>query len=85
VHEDGGWREADLLQAADGISFLETLVPLVTGWVESGRASQERAEAKLRVSVDRMAPELTRARELAQPLLDAGLREVARARVGSGP
>ena len=38
VHEEGGWPEADLLQAADSLSFLETMVPLVVGWVQSGRA-----------------------------------------------
>ena len=57
VHEDGGWPEADLLQAADSLSFLETMVPLVVGWVESGRASRERAAGKLQNSLDRMAPE----------------------------
>ena len=39
VHEDGGWLDADLVQAADSLSFLETMVPLVLGWVETGRAS----------------------------------------------
>jgi hypothetical protein len=74
VHEEGGWREADLLQAADSLSFLETMVWLVVRWVESGRAPRERAEGKLHNAVERMSPELTRARELAQPLYEAGLR-----------
>jgi kynurenine formamidase len=68
VHEDGGWREADLVQAADSLSFLETMVPLVIGWVESGRAPRERAIAKLRSSVDRISPNLPRARELGEAL-----------------
>jgi hypothetical protein len=79
VHEDGGWPEADLLQAADSLSFLETMGPLVVGWVESGRAPREAAEAKLRHTLTRIAPRLTRARELGAPLLDAALREVAEA------
>src|SRR4029453_10548088 len=58
VHEDGGWPEADLVQAADSLSFLETMVPLVLGWVESGRAPRERAEGKLRDSVDRISADL---------------------------
>ncbi|MFL5829765.1 MAG: cyclase family protein [Solirubrobacteraceae bacterium] len=74
VHEDGGWPEADVLQAADSLSFLETLVWLVLEWVRSGRASRERAAAKLRSSLDRIKPELQRARELAQPLLEDSLR-----------
>jgi hypothetical protein len=69
VHEDGGWPEANLLQAADSLSFLDTMVPLVVGWAESGRASRERAAAKLRSSLDRMDPSQTRARELAGPML----------------
>jgi hypothetical protein len=79
VHEDGGWREADLVQAADSLSFLETMVGLVVGWVESGRAPRASAEAKLRHSVQRMNPALTQARELAAPMYEAGLRELAEA------
>jgi hypothetical protein len=73
VHEDGGWPEADVLQAADSLSFLETMVPLVIGWVDSGRAPRSRAEGKLQHSVDRIAPGQTEARALAQPLLDEAL------------
>jgi hypothetical protein len=71
VHEDGGWPEADLLQAADSLSFLDTMVGLVLGW------PRDRAEGKLRNSVERMAPRLTRARELAAPYYEAALREIA--------
>ena len=83
VHEDGGWREADLLQAADSISFLETMVLLVVGWVESGRAPRERAAAKIRHSVERMAPGMNRARELAAPYLAEALLAVERAPEGA--
>ncbi len=76
VHEEGGWPEADLLQAGDSLSFLETMVPLVVGWVESGRAPRERAAGKVRNSVERLAPGLDRARELAEPMLRDGLRAV---------
>jgi hypothetical protein len=82
VHEDGGWREADLLQAADSLSFLETMVPLVVAWVERGRASRERAAGKVRHSVERMAPDLARARELAAPHLRDALEAVDRAEKG---
>jgi hypothetical protein len=80
VHEDGGWPEADVLQAADSLSFLETLAPLVVGWVESGRATRERGAAKVRSSMDRMSPKLTRARELGEPMLRDALAAVAAAR-----
>jgi hypothetical protein len=63
VHEQGGWEEADLLQAADSLSFLETMVFVVQRW------PRENAEAKLRNSADRIAPGLDRARALGAPLL----------------
>jgi Domain of unknown function (DUF4202) len=71
VHEEGGWPEADLLQAADSLSFLDTMVPLVQTW------SRAAAEAKLDRSVERMNPSLTRARELAAPLHEAAMQAVA--------
>jgi hypothetical protein len=83
VHEDGGWPEADLLQAADSLSFLETMVPLVTGWVESGRAPRERAAAKIRHSVDRMRPGQDRARLLAAPYLEQALDALDAVREGA--
>jgi hypothetical protein len=81
VHENGGWREADLVQAADSLSFLETMVPLVLAWVERGYG--DNAALKLRHSVDRIAPELQRARELAAPLLADAERQLAAAREGA--
>jgi hypothetical protein len=76
VHEDGGWPEADVLQAADSLSFLETMVPLVVGWIDKGLADERHAAAKLHYSVDRMSPDMTRARELAEPMLARGLEAV---------
>jgi hypothetical protein len=63
VHEVGGWPAADVVQAADGLSFLETMVPLVRRWPRPA------AEGKLRHSLDRISPALPRARELGAPLL----------------
>jgi kynurenine formamidase len=48
-------------------------VPVVVGWVESGRASRERAEGKLRHSVERVSPDLPRAREIGEALLTPAL------------
>ncbi|MBV8712468.1 MAG: cyclase family protein, partial [Solirubrobacterales bacterium] len=84
VHEEGGWPEADLLQAADSLSFLDTLTPLVISWVQSGRATPERAVAKVRSSLDRIDPSLEHARELAQPMLDEALRAVQNASAENG-
>ena len=74
MHEEGGWPEADLLQAADSLSFLDTLTPLAISWVRSGRATPERAKAKIRSSLDRIDPSLERARELARPMLAEAMR-----------
>ena len=73
VHEVGGWPEADLVQAADSISFLETMVPAVLAWVEEGRAPRERAEGKLRHCVERISPGLPRARRIAAAMLPPAL------------
>jgi hypothetical protein len=71
VHEEGGWREADLLQAADSLSFLDTMVWLVQRWPRAA------AEAKLDASVERIEPSLSHARELAAQLREAALQELA--------
>jgi hypothetical protein len=71
VHEEGGWREADLLQAADSLSFLETMTWLMRRW------PRPNAEAKLAASVERISPSLPRARKLAAQLRDAALQELA--------
>jgi kynurenine formamidase len=74
VHEEGGWHDADVLQAADSLSFLETMVPLVLTWSERGYGGN--AAGKLRHSLDRIAPSLPRARELAAPLVDRALGQL---------
>lgn len=85
VHEDGGWPEADLLQAADSLSFLDTLTPLTISWVRSGRATPERAKAKIQSSLDRIDPSLERAVELARPMLEKALRELEAAIAEASP
>jgi len=73
AHEDGGSPQADLVQAADSLSFLETMVPAVEAWVASGRAPADRAVGKLVYMAERIAPGLARPRRLAQELLIAAL------------
>jgi hypothetical protein len=85
VHEDGGWPEADLLQAADSLSFLDTLTPLTISWVQSGRATPARARAKISSSLDRIDPSLERAVELARPMLAKALRELDAASAEASP
>jgi hypothetical protein len=62
VHERGGWPEADLLQAADSLSFIETLTPLLREWVASARATPAGALAKLDFMWDRISVPAARER-----------------------
>jgi uncharacterized protein (DUF2267 family) len=55
VHEEGGWREADLLQAADSLSFLEVNAWRARLWVEQGLFDLPRAQSKLDAMRDRIA------------------------------
>ena len=72
MHERGGWPEADLLQAADSLSFIETLTPLLREWIATGRSTREGALAKLDFMWDRM--QVPRARELGRRDLRARAR-----------
>lgn len=55
AHETGGWPEADLLQAADSLSFLEVNRDRVIAWVIEGRCDVQEARAKLDRMRDRIS------------------------------
>jgi len=76
VHEDGGWPEADLVQAADSLSFLETNVEYFLSWIPVGRYGVNRYDifAKIVYMYERIRP--VRARELARPLYDEAVRTI---------
>lgn len=67
LHELGGDREADIVQAADSLSWFETLAALAATWVESGVCGVPQARSKLQWMHDRIR--IDRARVLAAPLL----------------
>jgi len=67
LHEFGGLDGADLVQAADSLSFLETLQATVSGWVLGGECDMSQARAKLTYMADRIR--VAEARRLAEPLL----------------
>ncbi len=69
LHEWGGTPEADLVQAADSLSFLEVNVDLFLQWVHEGRCTPERAKEQFRWMADRIRIES--ARSLAAPMLAA--------------
>jgi hypothetical protein len=75
-HETGGFPEADVLQAADSLSFLETMAPVVAAWVVDGTADEAHSRDRMRHAVDRI--KLDRGREIAGDLLPDALAEVDR-------
>jgi hypothetical protein len=74
AHEVGGWPEADLLQAADSLSFLEVNATRPAAWVRDGRCDAAEARARLRHMFDRIRPEPARA--AARPLLERAERDL---------
>jgi hypothetical protein len=71
LHEFGGVDGADLVQAADSLSFLETLQDVVRKWVTHGECDAEQARAKHRYMADRIR--VRSAQEIAGPLLEQAL------------
>jgi hypothetical protein len=76
AHEVGGWPEADVLQAADSLSFLETIQPVISKRLAAGTLSPAGARAWLDFQFGRMRSE--RAREIGRPLLDRARAELER-------
>ena len=71
LHEFGGLDGADLVQAADSLSFLETLQDIVRDWVLSGTCDVKQAAAKHIYMAERIR--IPEARRLAEPLLEQAL------------
>jgi hypothetical protein len=71
LHEFGGVGGADLVQAADSLSFLETLQDVVRKWVTHGECDAEQARAKHRYMAERIR--VPAARQIAGPLLEQAL------------
>ena len=66
VHEWGGSPEADLVQAADSLSFLETNVELMVGFTKSGRYTSDEIAAKFDQMYHRIR--IPAAKTLAEPM-----------------
>lgn len=75
AHETGGWPAADLVQAADSLSFLDTNIDLFLGFVRSGRFPVDAVRSKFHYTYDRI--NVPRAREIAKPLVDDALARLA--------
>lgn len=74
LHEVGGLRGADAVQAGDSLSYLETLAGLTRGWVLTGVCSREKGAEKLQYMADRIRPPA--ARELARGWLAWALEQL---------
>jgi hypothetical protein len=74
LHEFGGDELANVLQAADSLSGLETNTTAVADWVREGRCSPERAKDQHRWMHERI--QIPRARELAAPYFERALASV---------
>jgi hypothetical protein len=74
AHEVGGWPQADVLQAADSLSFLETIQPVISKRIAAGTLSAEGARAWLDFQFERMR--LERAREIGRPVLQKARAEL---------
>jgi len=75
AHEVGGWPEANVVQAADSISFLDANLPLALNWVRTGRFPPSEVRAKFDYSYDRI--QIPEARTLAEPLLGRARERLA--------
>jgi hypothetical protein len=74
AHETGGWPEADLVQAADSLSFLDTNIDLFLGFVRSGRFPSGDVRSKFHYTYDRI--NVPKAREIARPLVEDALEKL---------
>jgi hypothetical protein len=68
VHEDGGWTEANLVQAADSLSFLDCNIDLFLGKVREEKWTAADVRIKFDYSYHRI--QVPGAKELARPMLD---------------
>jgi hypothetical protein len=75
AHEFGGSLDADMVQAADSLSFLETNVELFLGFVREGRFSGGDVRGKFQHTFDRIR--VSHARTLAHPMLEAAFARLA--------
>ena len=79
VHEWGGWPDADLVQAADSLSFLETNIDLMASFVKSGKHTIAVIASKIDQMYARI--QIPAATELARPMWE---QAKARLEKGSG-
>jgi hypothetical protein len=75
VHEDGGWPEANLVQAADSLSFLEVNTDLMMEMMRAGKRTADEVFVKLDYTYERI--QIPEVQELALPLYEDAKARVA--------
>jgi len=75
VHEWGGSADANLVQAADSLSFLETNVDLMISFVKSGKYSKTDIISKVDAMYERIG--VPSAKELAQPMWHQAMQRLS--------
>lgn len=76
VHEFGGWPEADHVQAADSLSFLDVNIDLFLDYARSGRYRTDQIRAKFIYSHTRIR--IPRLQEISGPMLERALARLDR-------
>ena len=74
-HEFGGWPEANLVQAADSLSFLDVNIELFLKMARSGRRTIEDVRSKFDYSYNRI--QVPEARAIALPMLEKANERLA--------
>ncbi|HEY6284982.1 MAG TPA: DUF4202 family protein [Ktedonobacteraceae bacterium] len=76
AHEYGGDSDANFVQAADSLSFLEVNVDVFLGWMDAGNAvwDADAVVAKFTWMYERI--QVLQARELARPMYEEAMRKL---------
>jgi hypothetical protein len=75
AHEVGGWEEANLVQAADSLSFFDVNIDLFLEFIREGRHTVDEVAAKLDFTLARIQVEA--AREIARPMYEKAMARLA--------
>jgi hypothetical protein len=76
VHEVGGWSEADWVQAADSLSFLEVNIDFFLGLINAPENGWTFAEVRAKFDWMYQRIKIATARELATPLYEQALHKL---------
>lgn len=76
MHEMGGWPEADWVQAADSLSFLEVNIDFFLSLINAPQNGWTHAQVRAKFDWMYQRIKIAKARELATPLYEQALRKL---------